>query len=96
MRRRGHALRRRYGRAHRGSAEVCPGSVIQSLVFPTSRFDLAQAKAWALKHDWAHTDVDVKPDFIHLRQENPAMFQRIRTVHLGGRGVQARVGWKDC
>lgn len=85
-------LRRRYGRAH-----LCrKGSTVQTLLFPTDRFTVASAKAWAKKHDWKFGDVDIKTDFIHLRQEDPATFKRIRTVHFGGRGVQARVGWKNC
>ncbi len=90
------ALRRRYGHAHRGQ-RLCPtGSRAQTLLFPTSRFTVAEAKAWARKHDWRSDDVDVKPEFIHLRQEDPRVFSRIRTVHFGGRGVQARVGWEKC
>ena len=68
------------------------------LLFSKSRFTVAQAKAWAHKHDWKTSDVDVPPsgEYIHLRQEDPSHFQRIRTVYLGGRGVQARVGWPTC
>jgi hypothetical protein len=96
VRRRPHALRRRYGRAHRGE-KLCPaGSKVQALLFPTERFSVAQAKAWASKHDWKSGDVDETHDFIHLRQDEPSSFRRIRTVFLGGRGVQARVGWPTC
>ncbi len=72
------------------------GSRVQALLFPRDRFDVAQAKAWAARHDRASDDVDVKDDFIHLRQEDPSGFRRIRTVHLGGRGVLGRVGWRAC
>ncbi len=34
--------------------------------------------------------------FIHLRQQDPKGFRRIRTVFFGGSGVKARVGWKRC
>lgn len=86
------ALRRRYGQA-----KLCPaGSRVQTLLFPRDRFTVAEARAWAHKHSWRSDDVDLKPDFIHLRQENPGHFRRIRTVYLGGRGVQARVGWPIC
>ena len=85
-------LRHRYGRAH-----ACPaGSRPQTLLFPRDRFSVAQAKAWAARHRWRHDDVDVKPDFIHLRQADPVQFRRIRTVHFGGSGVLARVGWRAC
>jgi hypothetical protein len=90
-------LRGRYGYAHRGERKFCPaGSRVQALLFPTSRFTVAQAKAWATRHDWRSNDVDVKPEFIHLRQESPSVFKRIRTKYLGGRGVQAHVGWEKC
>ena len=49
-----------------------------------------------MRHGWKANDVDVTDDYIHLRQEDPAHFTRVRTVHVGGRGVQARVGWKKC
>ena len=82
-------LRRRYGRfADAG------GSVVQALLFRRDRFSVSEARAWALRHKWAAGDVDVKPEFIHLRQKDPAQFKRIRTIYLGGSGVMARVGWK--
>lgn len=83
-------LRRRYGHLR-----ACPaGSEVQTLLFPTSRFTVAAAKAWAARHNWKYSDVDVKPEFIHLRQADPSRYRRIRTVYMGGSGVQARVGWK--
>jgi len=86
------ALRRRYGHFRACSS----ASHVQSLLFPTERFTVDQAKAWAERHNWKFGDVDVKEEFIHLRQEDPAGFKRMRTVHLGGSGVQARVGWRKC
>lgn len=80
------ALRRRYGHASRIS--------IQSLLFPRDRFTLAQARSWCAKHRWACDDVDMKADYIHLRQEDPSHFSRIRTQFLGGSGVEARIGWR--
>jgi len=92
MKHRRSTLRRRYGRS-----KLCQsGSRPQTLLFPRDRFTVAQAKAWAKRHDWKSNDVDVTADFIHLRQEDPHRFRRIRTVHMGGRGVQARVGWPVC
>jgi hypothetical protein len=94
MSRRACALRRRYGRA---GAHLCrTASSVQSLLFPTARFTVASAKDWAARHSWKHDDVDIKSDFIHLRQEDPAGFKKVRTVYMGGSGVQARVGWKKC
>jgi hypothetical protein len=91
VKRRGCALRRRYGRA-----ALCTASSVQALLFPRDRFNVAGSRAWAAKHDWKFGDVDVKTDFIHLRQADPSLFKRVRTVHFGGRGVLARVGWKVC
>ena len=86
MKRRGHSIRKR-----------CPiGSKVQTLLFPRDRFTVSEARAWASRHRWRSDDVDLKTDFIHLRQEDPGLFRRVRTVHLGGSGVQARVGWKVC
>ena len=92
MRRRGRSLRKRYGRA-----KFCPSSSrVQVLLFPRERFSVSEAKAWASRHDWKVGDVDVTNDFIHLRQEDPSHFRRIRTTYIGGRGVQARVGFPVC
>jgi hypothetical protein len=85
---RGRALRHRYGHALQKGA-----SHVQSLLFSTSRFTLPAARAWASKHHWKSDDVDIKPDFIHFRQEDPAHFKVLRTIFLGGSGVEARVGW---
>ena len=90
MRRRGSALACRYGHAARGGT----GSHVQALLFPRDRFTVATAKEWSARHDWKTDDVDVTDDYIHLRQEDPSHFKRIRTVFMGGRGVEARVGWK--
>lgn len=83
------ALRRRYGRAH-----GIEGSHVQSLLFPRDRFTVAQAREWATRHKWKADDVDVKPEWIHLRQEDPSRFARVRTVMMGGSGVEGRVGWR--
>lgn len=91
MRRR--ALSHRYGHLKR----LCPtGSRIQVVLFPKGRFTVAQAKAWASKEGLKHGDVDTHGEFIHLRQEDPSHFQRIRTVPFGSHGIKARVGWSRC
>ncbi len=97
MKRRRGALTRRYGRAI--VQRMCPaGSQVQTLLFPMPKFNLESAKAWAKKHGWKTGDVDIgeRFDFIHLRQEDPARFRRVRTIHFGGSGVMARVGWVKC
>ena len=82
-------LRKRHGRA-----QGVTGSHVQALLFPADRFTAARAREWAKRHGWKAGDVDETTGFIHLRQEDPARFVRIRTVYLGGSGVQARVGWR--
>jgi hypothetical protein len=72
---------------------------VQSLLFDRDVFTIAQAKAWASDHGWKTHDVDVPTSghYIHLRQESPALFQRVRVKPFGSRhGIQARVGWKVC
>jgi hypothetical protein len=65
----------------------------QSLLFAKSEFTVARAKAWAKKHGKKYGDVDVGPETIHLRQEDPRDFDAdsFRTITLRP-GVQARVG----
>jgi len=65
-------------------------------MLPRPKFTVASAKAWAKRHGLKYGDVDVKEDFIHLRQDDPSLFKRIRTVHFGKTGIEARVGWKKC
>jgi hypothetical protein len=72
------------------------GSKVQTLLFPRDRFTVVEAKSWAARHDWKYGDVDVTREYIHLRQRDPSEFRRIRTIHMGGRGVEARVGWVKC
>lgn len=84
-------------RKRRGRARLCPSSSqVQTLLFPKDRFTVAEAKHWATEHDWKSGDVDTKGEYIHLRQASPGKFRRIRTIHMGGRGVEARVGWAKC
>ena len=69
---------------------------MQTLLFDKDLFSLADAKAWARRHNWTSSDVDEKGNFIHLRQEDPSHFDRIRTIPFHRRGVEARVGWPSC
>ena len=92
------ALRGRYGFGHAHALEAkCPhGSEIQSLLFDRRFFDLTRARAWAKGHDRKYGDVDMKDAYIHLRQEPPSLFSRMRTIPLGRRGVKAVIGWQKC
>lgn len=92
----GHALRRRYGRASL-IEKVCPvGSRLGTVLFPRPAFSVTKAKAWAKRYGLKYGDVDVKDNFIHLRQEEPSTFRRMRTIHLGKHGVEGVVGWTEC
>lgn len=69
--------------------------VIQSLLFrrkPFGRFDVRTAKAWARKHGYRSNDIDVKEDYIHLRQRDPEEFDpaTYAVVHFGP-SIQTRI-----
>jgi hypothetical protein len=92
MRRRGRALRRRYGRA-----AACPtGSVVQTVLFPRESFNVSEARAWALKEGLHATKVDETAGYLRLRQLPLGGFRRLRTIPFGGSGIKAVVGWKTC
>jgi hypothetical protein len=74
-------------------ARAPAGSSVQTLLFPRDRFTVDAAKAWARSRSWRASDVDVTDAFIHLRQEDPSRYKRLRTVPFGGSGIEARVGW---
>jgi hypothetical protein len=67
-------------------------------MFPTPRYTLRSAQAWAEREGYRTDDVDFSDDmhFIHLRQTDPNRYARVRTKALGDSGVLARVGWKRC
>ena len=64
---------------------------VQSLLFPRTKYDVPMAQRWAKKHGYKYGEVDSKPEYIHIRQADPAIFGVIRTIPFGG-GIQARVG----
>ncbi len=93
------ALKKRYGQGAKRRPKFCAvGSHPQAALFPKSRYTVAEAKEWAKDHGWKSSDVDVPPSgrFIHLRQEDPSHFKRIRIKHLGKSGIELRVGWERC
>lgn len=86
------ALRRRYGR----STAACPaGSEVATLLFPRPAFSVAKAKEWAGREGFKFGDVDVKDRYIHLRQQDPSRFRRLRNIKFGDK-LRAVVGWKKC
>jgi hypothetical protein len=93
----GSALRKRYGHLHAGEKKFCPaGSQMQTILFPTAAFTVADAKKWAKKEHFKTSDVDVKENFIHLRQMDPSLFKRLRNIPLGEKGIEGVVGWRKC
>lgn len=93
----GRALRKRYGHLHKGEKKFCPtGSQMQTLLFPRTAFTTAQAKAWAKKEGFKSGDVDIKDNYVHLRQADPSLFSRMRNIPLGERGIEGVVGWIKC
>ena len=71
---------------------VGQGLEVQSLMFSRDVWDVAEAKAWAAKHNFYSDKVDVQANTIRLRQYNPSIYfpKSFRTIQLGvDSGVQA-------
>lgn len=68
-------------------------TAIQTLLFDRSAFQPSQAKAWAKKHGYRSTGLDVTENYTRIRQVDPDRFQRdsFRTIDLTD-GVRAVVG----
>lgn len=68
------------------------GSEVQSLLFRRDTWTVARARAWARKHGYRSSKVDVTQDYVRLRQAPPGRFDRMRTREFG-HGIQAVVGF---
>jgi hypothetical protein len=55
---------------------------VQTLVFPKTIFTKRQAEAWAKKHGFKVTFVDVKSGSYRIRQRNPQGFYRFASKRL--------------
>lgn len=57
---------------------------VQTLLFPRVVWKRKDAAAWAKKHGFKTTKVDVTDDFLRFRQEDPSQFQEksFRTIQL--------------
>lgn len=69
-------------------------SEIQSLIFDRDMFTPAQARRWAVQHEFKATKVDLQPNTIRIRQMSPNRFDSrygFRTIGITD-GVQATVG----
>jgi len=66
------------------------GFVVQSLLFPTKKYDINSAKKWAISHGYKTNKIDNKEMFIHLTQKIPKRFNTFKTIILN-QGVKARV-----
>ena len=68
------------------------GSVVQSLLFPRSKFTRSEAERWASSHGYLYKKVDITDRYIRLRQRPPEGLARMRTIRMGP-DVKAVVGW---
>ena len=62
---------------------------VQSLLFPLDEFTSTQARAWARRHGYRDSPVDVTSAYTRIRQRPPGKFSTFRTVPLGDSGVKA-------
>lgn len=81
----GYASRPHRGRRRQGNWR---GTEVQSLLFQRPMWTVARAKAWAKNARYRYGDVDVKENFIHLRQFDPVPGTAKRTV-MFGKGLRA-------
>lgn len=79
-----------------GTRRIQKQTEIQTLIFPKDRFDgKAEAVRWAREHDFRglSQEVDETSTSYRLRQKDPGLFVRMRTITLpGSGGVKAVVG----
>lgn len=73
--------------AHQKLGRRWHGSEFQSLLFD-KQWTVPEAKVWAAEHGYKATDVDVKENYIHLRQFDPIEGTEKRTIELG-QGIKA-------
>lgn len=55
---------------------------VQTVILPKSGFTKRQAEAWAKKHGFKVTYVDVKSGSYRIRQASPASFRRFASKKL--------------
>ena len=66
---------------------------VQSLLFNRPSWTETSAVAWARKHHYRASKVDVTAQYVRIRQASSGSFSRLRTVSFG-RGVKAVMGWR--
>lgn len=59
------------------------GSEVQSVVFDSSKWDVAKAKAWLKEHDMEEGEADETENTLRFRQKDPEGFTRFRTITPG-------------
>ena len=70
------------------------GLEVQSLIFSSPPFTVVSARKWAEKHNFYFDRVDITPDTIRLRQEDPENFKphSFRLIQFGNdTGIKAIV-----
>ena len=51
-----------------------PNNNIQSVIFKKKYYTVPSAKKWLFKHKFKNNDVDIKPNYIRFRQQQPGIF----------------------
>lgn len=73
-------------------------SLVQSVIFPKSKFTQAQAESWLKNHEFKthfrKKGVEITSDFYRYRQKDPHQFRRFRTLTLNN-SVELIIGFKN-
>ena len=73
--------------------------VVQSVVFPDSKYDVKSAKQWLKKHRYKSPKVDIQPNTLRFRQLSPKKvedkgFTEFRNKMLGDSGIALVLAYK--
>jgi hypothetical protein len=72
------------------------GGKVQSVIFDSEKWTLADAKAWLKDHDFASPKVDETENSYRFRQAEPGGFKRFVTKKVPGvDGVKFVIGWTE-
>lgn len=81
------------GRSNKASKPE--GSAVQSILFPTGKYTIEQARSWLESHGYrTGGKVDTTDNYHRFRQQDPKSFKRLRTISAGSGGIKLIVGWK--
>lgn len=68
-------------------------SFVQSFIFSRKKFNWTEALNWLVKHGYKHGKMEFSDKYLHVRQLNPNLFKRIRTIKFAP-GIEARIGFR--